>query len=63
MTLVVNGGGGWLIAWITRLPLRYGLGIGLILQNRGEFRSSSPLSRLGRPRPAASRRSPASTCS
>jgi CPA2 family monovalent cation:H+ antiporter-2 len=37
MTLVVNGGGGWLIAWINRLPPRYGLGIGLILQNRGEF--------------------------
>ena len=37
MTLVVNAGGGWLIAWINRLPARYGLGIGLILQNRGEF--------------------------
>jgi CPA2 family monovalent cation:H+ antiporter-2 len=37
MTLVVNSGGGWLIAWINRLPARYGLGIGLILQNRGEF--------------------------
>jgi CPA2 family monovalent cation:H+ antiporter-2 len=37
MTLVVNAGGGWLIAWINRLPPRYGLGIGLILQNRGEF--------------------------
>jgi CPA2 family monovalent cation:H+ antiporter-2 len=37
MTLVVNVGGGWLIAWINRLPARYGLGIGLILQNRGEF--------------------------
>jgi CPA2 family monovalent cation:H+ antiporter-2 len=37
MTLVVNAGGGWLIAWLTKLPLRYGLGIGLILQNRGEF--------------------------
>ncbi|MDQ1564531.1 MAG: monovalent cation:H+ antiporter-2, family, partial [Actinomycetota bacterium] len=32
-----NVAGGWLIAWLTRLPLRYGLGIGLILQNRGEF--------------------------
>ncbi|MEJ1229937.1 MAG: cation:proton antiporter [Galbitalea sp.] len=37
MTLVVNGGGGWLIARINGLPARYGLGIGLILQNRGEF--------------------------
>jgi monovalent cation:H+ antiporter-2, CPA2 family len=37
MTLVVNAGGGWLIAWLNRLPGRYGLGIGLILQNRGEF--------------------------
>jgi monovalent cation:H+ antiporter-2, CPA2 family len=37
MTLIVNAGGGWLIAWINRLPARYGLGIGLILQNRGEF--------------------------
>jgi monovalent cation:H+ antiporter-2, CPA2 family len=37
MTLVVNAGGGWLIAWLNRLPARYGLGIGLILQNRGEF--------------------------
>ncbi|MDQ1547344.1 MAG: monovalent cation:H+ antiporter-2, family [Actinomycetota bacterium] len=37
MTLVANAGGGWLIAWINRLPARYGLGIGLILQNRGEF--------------------------
>ncbi|MDQ1542723.1 MAG: monovalent cation:H+ antiporter-2, family [Actinomycetota bacterium] len=37
MTIVVNVAGGWLIAWLTRLPLRYGLGIGLILQNRGEF--------------------------
>ena len=37
MTLIVNAGGGWLIAWINRLPPRYGLGIGLILQNRGEF--------------------------
>jgi monovalent cation:H+ antiporter-2, CPA2 family len=37
MTLLVNGGGGWLIAWFNRLPARYGLGIGLILQNRGEF--------------------------
>jgi CPA2 family monovalent cation:H+ antiporter-2 len=37
MTLIVNAGGGWLIAWINRLPSRYGLGIGLILQNRGEF--------------------------
>jgi len=37
MTLLVNGGGGWLIAWLNRLPARYGLGIGLILQNRGEF--------------------------
>jgi CPA2 family monovalent cation:H+ antiporter-2 len=37
MTLVVNAGGGWLIALINRLPPRYGLGIGLILQNRGEF--------------------------
>jgi monovalent cation:H+ antiporter-2, CPA2 family len=37
MTLVVNAGGGWLIAWLNRLPPRYGLGIGLILQNRGEF--------------------------
>jgi monovalent cation:H+ antiporter-2, CPA2 family len=37
MTLVVNGAGGWLIAWLNRLPARYGLGIGLILQNRGEF--------------------------
>jgi CPA2 family monovalent cation:H+ antiporter-2 len=37
MTLFVNAGGGWLIAWLNRLPARYGLGIGLILQNRGEF--------------------------
>jgi CPA2 family monovalent cation:H+ antiporter-2 len=37
MTLIVNAGGGWLIAWINRLSPRYGLGIGLILQNRGEF--------------------------
>lgn len=37
ITLVVNAGGGWLIAWLNRLPARYGLGIGLILQNRGEF--------------------------
>jgi CPA2 family monovalent cation:H+ antiporter-2 len=37
MTLVVNAAGGWLIAWLNRLPARYGLGIGLILQNRGEF--------------------------
>jgi CPA2 family monovalent cation:H+ antiporter-2 len=37
MTIVVNAGGGWLIAWLNRLPGRYGLGIGLILQNRGEF--------------------------
>jgi monovalent cation:H+ antiporter-2, CPA2 family len=37
MTFVVNGAGGWLIAWLNRLPPRYGLGIGLILQNRGEF--------------------------
>jgi CPA2 family monovalent cation:H+ antiporter-2 len=37
MTLIVNAGGGWLIAWLNRLPPRYGLGIGLILQNRGEF--------------------------
>jgi monovalent cation:H+ antiporter-2, CPA2 family len=37
LTLVVNAAGGWLIAWINRLPARYGLGIGLILQNRGEF--------------------------
>jgi CPA2 family monovalent cation:H+ antiporter-2 len=37
MTLVVNGAGGWLIAWLNKLPGRYGLGIGLILQNRGEF--------------------------
>jgi CPA2 family monovalent cation:H+ antiporter-2 len=37
MTLLVNAGGGWLIAWFNRLPARYGLGIGLILQNRGEF--------------------------
>jgi CPA2 family monovalent cation:H+ antiporter-2 len=37
MTLVVNAGGGWLIAVINRLSPRYGLGIGLILQNRGEF--------------------------
>ena len=37
MTLLVNAGGGWLIAWFNRLPGRYGLGIGLILQNRGEF--------------------------
>ncbi len=37
MTLIVNAGGGWLIALINRLPARYGLGIGLILQNRGEF--------------------------
>jgi CPA2 family monovalent cation:H+ antiporter-2 len=37
MTLVVNVGGGWLIALINRMPARYGLGIGLILQNRGEF--------------------------
>jgi CPA2 family monovalent cation:H+ antiporter-2 len=37
MTLVVNAGGGWLIAWLNRLPARDGLGIGLILQNRGEF--------------------------
>jgi CPA2 family monovalent cation:H+ antiporter-2 len=37
MTLVVNGAGGWLIAWLNKLPGRFGLGIGLILQNRGEF--------------------------
>jgi monovalent cation:H+ antiporter-2, CPA2 family len=37
MTLVVNAGGGWLIALINRMSPRYGLGIGLILQNRGEF--------------------------
>jgi CPA2 family monovalent cation:H+ antiporter-2 len=37
MTLVVNGAGGWLIAWINGLSPRYGLSIGLILQNRGEF--------------------------
>lgn len=37
MTLVVNAGGGWLIALFNRLPSRYGLGIGLILTNRGEF--------------------------
>jgi CPA2 family monovalent cation:H+ antiporter-2 len=37
MTLVVNAGGGWLIAWLNRMPARFGLGIGLILQNRGEF--------------------------
>jgi monovalent cation:H+ antiporter-2, CPA2 family len=37
MTLVVNAGGGWLIARLNGLPSRYGLGIGLILQNRGEF--------------------------
>ena len=37
MTLVVNAAGGWLIAWLNKLPGRYGLGIGLILQNRGEF--------------------------
>jgi CPA2 family monovalent cation:H+ antiporter-2 len=37
LTLVVNGAGGWLIAWLNKLPGRYGLGIGLILQNRGEF--------------------------
>jgi CPA2 family monovalent cation:H+ antiporter-2 len=37
MTLLVNAGGGWLIAWLNRMPARYGLGIGLILQNRGEF--------------------------
>jgi CPA2 family monovalent cation:H+ antiporter-2 len=37
MTLIVNTGGGWLIAWLNKLPARYGLGIGLILQNRGEF--------------------------
>ena len=37
MTLVVNSGGGFLIARLNRLPGRYGLGIGLILQNRGEF--------------------------
>jgi monovalent cation:H+ antiporter-2, CPA2 family len=37
MTLVVNAGGGWLIALLNRLPTRYGLGIGLILVNRGEF--------------------------
>jgi CPA2 family monovalent cation:H+ antiporter-2 len=37
MTLVVNAGGGWLIALINGLSPRYGLGIGLILQNRGEF--------------------------
>jgi CPA2 family monovalent cation:H+ antiporter-2 len=37
ITLVVNAGGGWLIALLNRLPTRYGLGIGLILVNRGEF--------------------------
>jgi len=37
MTLIVNAGGGWLIAWLNGLSPRYGLGIGLILQNRGEF--------------------------
>jgi CPA2 family monovalent cation:H+ antiporter-2 len=37
MTLLINAGGGWLIALINRLSPRYGLGIGLILQNRGEF--------------------------
>lgn len=37
MTLLVNAGGGWLIALINGLSPRYGLGIGLILQNRGEF--------------------------
>jgi monovalent cation:H+ antiporter-2, CPA2 family len=37
MTLLVNAGGGWLIALLNGLPPRYGLGIGLILQNRGEF--------------------------
>jgi CPA2 family monovalent cation:H+ antiporter-2 len=37
MTLVVNVFGGWLIALLNRLPGRDGLGIGLILQNRGEF--------------------------
>jgi monovalent cation:H+ antiporter-2, CPA2 family len=37
MTLIVNAGGGWLIALINGLSPRFGLGIGLILQNRGEF--------------------------
>jgi CPA2 family monovalent cation:H+ antiporter-2 len=37
ITLIVNAGGGWLIALINRMSPRYGLNIGLILQNRGEF--------------------------
>jgi CPA2 family monovalent cation:H+ antiporter-2 len=37
MTLVINVLGGWLIARLNGLPGRDGLGIGLILQNRGEF--------------------------
>jgi CPA2 family monovalent cation:H+ antiporter-2 len=37
MTLVINVLGGWLIAMLNHLPGRAGLGIGIILQNRGEF--------------------------
>lgn len=37
MTLVINVLGGWLIARLNHLPGRAGLGIGIILQNRGEF--------------------------